>query len=192
MLVVTENGKHSILLRYRVHYSYREFNGAAPRCMDQREFWAFGWCHGIQHNDIHYYDIHYYDIQHNDTPHNNINFSNIVKYWAPLSLAPGWLANIRLHWKWLTLLNTLSYFNTEFIRECKVQPPDVRIRESSEPLADAMTFSIMTFTIMTFNIVTHSKTTFSAAIKSNKWLLSIMLLTDLQLLYYVGKHSILL
>jgi hypothetical protein len=44
-----------------------------------------------------------------------------------------------------------------------VKLPDVTIRESSEPLAGAMTFSIMTFTIMTFNIMAHSITTFSKA-----------------------------
>jgi hypothetical protein len=76
----------------------------------------------------------------------------------------------------LTLSNTLSYFNAEFIRECKVQPPDVRIRETSEPLAGAMTFSVTTFTIMTFNIMAHIITTFVSAIKSNNGLHSIRLL----------------
>jgi hypothetical protein len=92
ILVVTDVGKHSILLRYRVHYSFREFNGAAP---------------------------------------------------------------------------------------------DVRIRETSEPLAGAMTFSITTFIIMTFNIIAHSITKLCTAIKSNIWLHSIRLLTGLQILDYI-------
>jgi hypothetical protein len=59
------------------------------------------------------------------------------------------------------MANTLSYYDTEFITATEslmVQPPDVRIRETSEPLAGAMTFSITTFIIMTFNIIAHSIT----------------------------------
>jgi hypothetical protein len=67
------------------------------------------------------------------------------------------------------------------------KPLDVMIRETSEPLAGAMTLIIMTFTIMTFNIVTHSIITFSSAIKSNDGLHSVMLLTGLQILDYIGS-----
>jgi hypothetical protein len=73
-----------------------------------------------------------------------------------------------------------------------VQPPDVRIKETSEPLAGAMKFSITTFTFMTFNIMTHTITTFISAIKSNNGLHSNRLLIGRQILDYVGKHSILL
>ncbi len=65
------------------------------------------------------------------------------------------------------MANTLSYYDIEFITATEslmVKPLDVMIRETSEPLAGAMTFSIMTFTVMTFNIMTHHITTFISAI----------------------------
>jgi hypothetical protein len=88
------------------------------------------------------------------------------------------------------MANTLSYYDTEFITATEslmVEPPDVRIRETSEPLAGAMTFSVMTLTIMTFNIMTHTITTFISAIKSNNGLHSNRLLIGQQILDYVGS-----